>query len=117
MKYLLYIDDFSGFPYVWSVDPGGGARNLKERLIEAFCSFGVPMVLTTDGGPEYTAQETKYFLKRWGLKDRLCSAYNPYANLRAESGVKSMKRILKNSLDSTYSLKLEQHSCNTGTLH
>ena len=68
------------------------AEELVTALREYFCIYGVPDELTSDGGPPYVAQTTKNFLETWGIRQRI-STYNPHANLRAESGVKSMKRL------------------------
>ena len=37
---------------------------------------------------------TSRFLETWGVSHRVSSAYNPHSNLRDESGVKSMKRMI-----------------------
>ena len=61
-------------------------------------TFGVPEELASDGGSTYTSHRTQEFLKTWGIKHRLSSAYTPHGNLRAEVGVKSMKRLLQGNL-------------------
>ena len=63
-----------------------------------FGTFGVPREISHDGGPEFIALETKDFFERWGVKDRLSSAYHPVSNGRAEAGVKSMKRLLRENI-------------------
>ena len=37
----------------------------------------------------------KKFCHLWGIKQRISSAYNPVSNKRAEVGVKSAKRLIK----------------------
>ena len=63
-------------------------------LREYFCTWGTPEELTSDGGSAYVAAATKRFLSDWGVRHRVSTAYNPHANLRAETGVKSMKRLI-----------------------
>ena len=72
----------------------GGAAGLAATLREVFGSFGIPDTITTDGGPEFTAHSTAEFLDSWGVQHRICSAYTPHSNNRAETGVKSMKRLI-----------------------
>ena len=90
--YLVIVDRFSGWPHI--VATKSGAKGLITTLINYFATFGVPEELSTDGGPEFTARETKSLLERWGVRHRLSSAHHPQSNGRAEVAVKSMKRLL-----------------------
>ena len=89
---------------------GGGSKDLIWFLRKHFEDFGVPEDLTSDGGPEFVACEVQSFLKRWGVKQRLSSAYYPRANTRAELGVKSMKRLLRNNTTMSGSLNCDKFS-------
>ena len=90
--YLVVVDRYSGWPIVSQAT--GGAAGLAATLREVFGSFGIPDTITTDGGPEFTAHSTAEFLDSWGVQHRICSAYTPHSNNRAETGVKSMKRLI-----------------------
>ena len=46
----------------------------------------------------HRSAETEEFLHKWRLNYRLTSAYNPRANLRAELGVKVIKRLLRENM-------------------
>lgn len=95
--YLVVVDRFSGWPIV--APATNGAAGLATVLNETFASFGIPETLTTDGGPEFAAHSTQALLQEWGVHHRLTSAYNPHANNRAETGVKSMKRLITGNTD------------------
>ena len=73
--YLVIVDRFSGWSHI--VASLSGARGFCRALLSYFSTFGVPEELSTDGGPEFTAQETTVFLERWGVRHRLSSAYHP----------------------------------------
>ena len=60
-----------------------------------FYSIGVPLQISSDDGPEFVSNATQTFFRRWGVKHRLSSAYNPQSNGRAEVAVKSAKRLLR----------------------
>ena len=62
-----------------------------------FSTYGIPEEITTDGGPEFTAAETRKFLKSWGTNHCLSSVAYPHANYRAEVDVKTMKRLITNN--------------------
>ena len=71
-----------------------GAQGLCNALRRLFVTFGVPIELSSDGGPEFSAKVTADFLKRWDVRHRMSSAYHPSSNGRAELAVKSTKRLL-----------------------
>ena len=96
--FLLIVDAYTSWPIVRECGRGGTALELRDQLIEAFTNWGIPEILVTDGGPQFTAHTTQEFLRKWGVHHRITSAYNPHANLRAETGVKSMKRILTDNV-------------------
>ena len=96
--YLVTGDRLSGWSEVFSTPTGSaqsGARGLIACLRSLFATFGVPEEFASDGGPEFTASITSNFLKKWGVKTRISSAYHPQSNGRAEVAVKSAKRLLQ----------------------
>ena len=96
-QYLVMVDRYSGWPSVHRAKE----VNDKElvRLLRNHCeTFGVPEELASDGGSTYTSNRTQEFMRTWGVKHRLSSAYTPHGNLRTEVGVKSMKRLLQGNL-------------------
>ena len=109
--YLVVADRLTGWPEIYRIRIGtdeAGARGLLVLLKRYFGSFGVPVEISTDGGPEFKAHQTQDFLSRWGIHCRMSSAYHPQSNGRAEVAVKSMKRLLGESLDSNGSLDTEK---------
>ena len=66
---------------------------------EYFCIFGVAEHFSSDDGPQFRSSDFKEFLRTWGVTEhRVSAAYHPHSNLRAETAVKSAKRLL---LDNT----------------
>ena len=61
-------------------------------------TFGVPVEISSDGGPEFTSGETQAFFKRWGIRHRLSSVAFPSSNGRAELAVKTAKRLLEDNV-------------------
>ena len=64
--------------------------------------------VSSDGGPEFVAGETKDFFDRSGVKHRLSSSYHPQSNGRAELGVKAMKRLLRDNIGAGGSLNTDE---------
>ena len=73
-----------------------GAKGLIQCLRNCFSTYGIPED-GTDGGPEFTAAETRKFFKCWGTNHRLSPVAYPHGNCRAEVGVKTMKRLITNN--------------------
>ena len=61
-------------------------------------TFGVPVEVSSDGGPEFDSAETSAFFNRWGIHHRLSSVSFPSSNGRAELAVKTAKRLLMDNV-------------------
>ena len=61
-------------------------------------TFGVPIEISSDGGPEFTVNETGAFFRRWGIRHRLSPVSFPSSNGRAELAVKTAKRLLMDNV-------------------
>ena len=70
---------------------------------------GIPEILSSDGGTEFTAAEMQEFLTRWKVQHRLSSAHYPQSNGRAEVAVKSAKRLLRNNCTPTGHLNTDAY--------
>ena len=92
-NYLVIVDRYSGWPFIYRCVEETAAE-LVRVLRDYFCTWGTPEELATDGGSTYMAASTQKFLQDWSVRHRISSAYNPHSNLRAESAVKSMKRLI-----------------------
>ena len=102
-SYLLSVDRFSNWPDLREATahtPDAGTAGLIKAYRELFATFGVPEHLSSDGDPAYTSHAFKAFMKTWGIKHRLSSAYHPQSNGRAEVAVKGMKRLLRDNIRS-----------------
>ena len=71
------------------------AKELIENLKLHFCTFGISRELESDEGSQFTAGETRKFLEAWGCSQRLSSTYHPHSNCRAELGIKSAQKLLR----------------------
>ena len=59
-----------------------------------FTELGVPSVIVSDRGPQYTATEFQDFTKHWQIEYRLTSPRSPQSNGMAECFVQTMKASL-----------------------
>ena len=103
-KFLVYTDRFSSWTETASTYPDAKASTICNILRRYFITFGVPEEISADGGPPFDSREMRIFLKEWGVRYRLSSAYFPQSNGRAEVAVKTMKRILSENITPSGSL-------------
>ena len=74
------------------------SQELINVLRNYFATFGVPELLSTDGATIFTSSTFRNFCQRWGIEQRISSAYHPRSNKRAELAVKQAKRLVQDSL-------------------
>ena len=111
-SYLSCVDRFSGWITITHYPhQNATCRKLIATCRSIFSTYGVPEEISSDGGPQFTAEEFKSFLTNWGIKHRLSSVGYPQSNGRAELGVKTSKRLIQQntapdgSLDTDKALK------------
>ena len=64
-----------------------------------FCSmWNIPEHIRTDGGPQMMSGVFQKWFKQWDIKHHPISAYLPHSNSRAETSVKSSKRMLQDCI-------------------
>ena len=93
-SYLSIVDRFSGWIIVYHFSEHARSDKLIEKCRKVFEAYGVAEEISSDGGPQFVAQQFKKFLEDWGVRHRISSAHYPQSNGRAEVGVKAAKRII-----------------------
>ena len=71
------------------------SKHVIHALRQYFTVFGVAEKLCTDGAAVFTSKEITDFCSLWGIEQRISSAYHAVSNTRAELGVKSAKRMIR----------------------
>ena len=62
---------------------------LIKAVIDYATTHGIPAQISSDGASLFTSHKLKQFCTRWGIKQRISSAYHPTYNKGAELAVKS----------------------------
>lgn len=93
-EYLLIADSYSGFfDFAQLREPT--ARVVIEQLKRWFATHGIPRVLYTDNGPQYSANEFATFSRLWSFDHVTSSPHFPRSNGLAEKFVQTAKNLLK----------------------
>ena len=95
--YLILIDSHSKWIEVELITTTTSSKTI-EVIRHWFASYGLPMELVSDNGPQFTATEFKDFLNRNGVKHTLTPPYHPSSNGAAERSVQIVKNNLKKHL-------------------
>ena len=92
--YLIMADRYSGYAIVARMN-GLTSRAIWNALWTQFMAYGLPCSMRTDGGRYFVSQEFRDLCTQFDIRLEVSSSYNPQSNGLAESGVKSMKTLLK----------------------
>ena len=94
--YLVTVDYFSNFfgiDHLYTTSTTAVIRKIKGHIAR----YGVPDVIVSDQGPQFTSGEFQQFCSQYGISHTVTSPYHQQANGKAEAAVKQAKRILKMS--------------------
>ena len=97
--YLITVHCFSNF---WEIDRlrDTKASTCVRKLKSHFERNGIPDIVTSDNGPQFTYSEFALFTRKWGFEHRTRSPGHQQANGQAESAVKTAKNILRKAKES-----------------
>ena len=83
-NYMVVVDRSSGWPIVQQSRVG--SSGLVKCLREFFVTYGIADELSSDGGPEFTAEETQQLLSNWGVHHHLSLLHLPTQMVAPSSG-------------------------------
>ena len=89
-QFLVIIDCYTDWPEIIQMGKNTTTSHLIAALLDNFCHCGVLDNLWSDQGPQFTSH---MFTKEWVFKHVMSSPTYPQSNGKAESAVKSMKKI------------------------
>ncbi len=93
--FLVITDKYSGWPEVYKYDKTTTTEDTAYRFRLWMAAMGVPVRLTTDGGPQFKGREFAQFCQEWGISHDPSSPYHHIANGYAEAAVKCMQDLIK----------------------
>ena len=96
--FLLVNDYHSNYPEVAQLS-STSASAVITRMKSIFGRHGIPQIVQSDNGPQYSSQEFHMFAEEYGFQHTTSSPLYPKANGKAEKGVEIVKRLLKKAAE------------------
>lgn len=98
-NYLVTVDYFSQFIELDYL-PDTLSSTVIYKIKHHFARHGIPLVVISDNGPQFSSAEFSKFAKSWGFTHNKIAPGNSRANGEAEAAVKIMKNMMKKCLKS-----------------
>nr|CAX83703.1 Gag-Pol polyprotein [Schistosoma japonicum] len=96
VTYLVVVDAFSKWPEIFPVVPPSTTKTL-QILSEIFSRNGLPDMIVSDNGSQFTSSQFQEFCRRLGIIHYRFPPYHPQSNGQAERFVDTFKRALLKS--------------------
>lgn len=92
--YIVLVDSYSDFIEVGELR-STNSSDIIRFLKQQFSRHGIPNVLVTDNGPQFSSSEFTTFSSTWEFKHVTSSPTHAKSNGKAESAVKVVKKMFK----------------------
>ena len=94
-SYLVVVDYYSNYIEVCHLYHQTKSPDVISHVKAIFARFGIPRVVISDNGPQFSSTYFKNFAKSWDFEHKTYSPEYPKANGMTESAIKAVKRIFK----------------------
>lgn len=98
-KYLLIIDYYSKFLEIEKLGEDTSSSKVVDILKATFARYGIPLIVVSDGGPQFSSYIFKKFAKEWEFTHILTSPTYAQSNGMAERNVQTAKKMFKKVLE------------------
>lgn len=92
--FLIIVDAHSKWLEVYPMKSTTSYKTI-DCLRDCFSRFGLPIVLVSDNGSQFTSYEFQKFMLANGIKHKTCAPFKPSSNGQAERYVYTVKQALR----------------------
>ena len=96
-EYIIVVDYYSRF---WEIERlrKTDSSVIIQKLKAIFSRYGIPKVVRSDNGPQYSSKLFEHFAKNWGFIHETSSPKYPQGNSLAERSIQTAKNILEKAM-------------------
>jgi len=98
-KYVLVIDYYSKYFEIAHLE-NESTSALIIKLKKMFARHGIPKIVFSDNGPQFTSRDFKTFSTNWDFEQQMSSPEYPRSNGLVERKIQTVKRTLKKANES-----------------
>ena len=102
---LLLVDYFLRYIEVVKLS-STMTKSVVAVMKPVFARHGIPDMIVSDNGPQYSSQEFQEFTEDYGFQHVTSSPYHPQGNGEAERAVKTVKKLLRDTNNPNLALLL-----------
>ncbi|XP_037558060.1 uncharacterized protein K02A2.6-like [Dermacentor silvarum] len=95
-NYIVAVDYYSRFFELEELC-GTQTKHVVQFLSNLFARYGIPDILRSDNGPQYSSLEFLQFMSSWGVRHVTSSPHYAQSNGEAERAVQTAKNIIRES--------------------
>ena len=104
-QFLVLVDYYSGYVEVDQLT-SMTANQVITLCKSQFSRHGIPDVLITDNGPQFSSYQFRHFTQEYQFNHLTSSPYHPQSNGMAEKAVQTVKRLMKKAVHDGKDLQL-----------
>ena len=97
-NYLLIVDYYSRYIEIAKLTHATASEVIRHSK-SIFARHGIPEVVFSDNGPQYSSEAYEDFSKEYHFEHKTSSPYYPQCNGEAERAVRTVKELLKKNND------------------
>ena len=98
-NYLITVDYYSNFWEIDALRKDTTAKSVIKKLKAHFARYGCPDQVVSDNGPQFACDEFAKFAVEWDFDHTPSSPAHSKSNGKAESAVKTAKKLLRKAKD------------------
>ena len=94
LTYMVVVDAYSKWPEVFIMSSITSERTI-DTLRTMFARYGLPQIIVTDNGSQFTSAEFQEFVHKNGITHKCSAPYHPSTNGQAERFVQTLKQAVR----------------------
>ncbi|XP_044748562.1 uncharacterized protein K02A2.6-like [Coccinella septempunctata] len=104
--FLLVVDYYTKWVELIKLEHNAHSISVVNILKTLFGRFGIPAVIISDGGPQFSSLAFNNFSKKWGFKHIFTSAQYPQSNGMVERTKQTIKKLLRKAREEDKDIEL-----------